>query len=228
MKITLIHPSRGRAQKARQARTEWDSLSNHRSYSHVICVDVSDSQVEQYQYEFTKFILNHDSQTLVGATNTAAKHAYDTGTDVFIFMSDDFLPCANWVHEIESRMQLDKPQVLKVEDGIQPFDNVVLTIPIMNRAMYEKLGYFWYPEYKARWCDVDLYYEVKPYITYAPGLLFQHKHKEHGEDTTYQRSDAFYYHDLKVINTRSIQGGYQNSSWLKYAMKEARRQGVRV
>jgi hypothetical protein len=100
-------------------------------------------------------------------------------------------------------MDVSKPQLLKVDDCLQPFNNVVLTIPIMTRKLYSLLGFFWYPEYKSQWVDVDLYYRCEEYLVLAPDLKFEHLHYSAlkvAPDRTYQENEGNWQQGLDVLN----------------------------
>jgi hypothetical protein len=87
----------------------------------------------------------------------------------------------------------DRPLLLKVDDCLQKFEVPVLTIPMMNRKLYEKLGYFWHPEYKSMFVDCDLFETVKKMgaLKNAKHLKFEHQHVSVGkapDDETYRNS----------------------------------------
>jgi hypothetical protein len=116
--------------------------------------------------------------------------------DILIYLSDDFKCPENWdLLIIEQFKGVTEPMLLKVDDCLQPFDKDVLTIPIMNRFLYEGLRYFWNPIYKSMFVDQDLYWVCKNcnWVKYAPELKFLHEHYSVGKapkDETYARSDA--------------------------------------
>jgi hypothetical protein len=65
----------------------------------------------------------------------------------------------------------------------------------MNKALYDKLGYFWHPAYKSMFVDEDLYWTVRKLgaLKAAPELKFEHKHVSVGKapmDDTYRNSSA--------------------------------------
>jgi hypothetical protein len=101
--------------------------------------------------------------------------------------------------------------MLKVDDCLQKFHVPILTIPIMNRVMYERLGYFWNPEYKSMFCDEHLYWVAKKLnaIKLCPHLKFPHEHPSNGKavtDETYQRSAANWNQGKAVFELHKKQG----------------------
>lgn len=195
MKISLIHPSRGRAKKSFENVKRW----RERAREHVEVIVSIDSGDDAYYTAYKEFvhplhevyIIQNDNKSVVEATNKAAEKA--TG-DILIYLSDDFDCPPNWglsvLKEFEGE---DRPLLLKVDDCLQKFEVQVLTIPMMNRALYERLGYFWHPEYKSMFCDEALFWTCRKLgaIKNAPHLKFEHKHVSVGkapDDETYRNS----------------------------------------
>ncbi len=186
--ISLIHPSFGRPYQAYKCFKEWESKSGA-EFEYILSLDRRDPTVKQYKTFFAdQHIIISDSDNCVQATNVAAEQAKG---DILVYLSDDFSCPPNWTRSINLALNIMKPQLLKVDDGLQPFHKTVLTIPIMTRKLYSLLSYFWNPLYKSMWVDVDLYYECEDYLIKKPKLLFQHNHYTRGAeyDTTYQQHD---------------------------------------
>ncbi len=210
--ISLIHPSRGRADKAAQTLANWAIRTTNSNVEHILSIDSSDPQKGEYydlanNREFDKVIEN-DNHSVVEAANHAAKEARG---DILIYLSDDFDCPINWSKLILDKIAGKEKVMLHVNDGLQPMSNAVLTIPIMTRALYKELGYFFYHEYKSMWCDVDLYWSTKKYMIHAPELLFEHKHHSRGHcenDETYRRSEGNWHQGLEIYNRRAKQFGW--------------------
>lgn len=178
---------------------------------HIFSLDESDRYHRAYK-RIDKLLVN-PNDCVVQATNHAA--AASTG-DVLIYLSDDFDCFPNWgrtITEICSRYTGE--YMVKVDDGLQKFENTVLTVPIMSRALYQRLGYFFHPSYKSMWVDVDLYYtcaRLRPIDGIGGSILkfhkevrFQHNHYSNGKtkkDETYTRSDGFWNHGKEVLAQR--------------------------
>jgi len=183
--ISLIHPSRGRFSKAYHTTKDWISKSNS-EVEHILSLDNNDPQVALYQDIFnndlslnTTIIINNNT-CVVEAANHAAKKAKG---DILIYTSDDFEAPNDWDKLVAEKFKdnLHSPMLLKVHDGLQKFEAEVLTIPIVNRALYKRLGYFFHPSYKSMWVDADLFHvcQNNHWIAGAPELLFQHNQKHH-------------------------------------------------
>jgi hypothetical protein len=208
MKITLLHPSRGRAEKAHETYLYWMENSSPQilevqvEIEHILSIDTSDPQVEQYKKLFgvTSTVIVNDNDCVVKATNHAAKLA--TG-DILIYLSDDFMCPKDWdLLLVEKFKGVETPMMLRVDDlhedqggsGIQGIDIAVLRIPITNRALYQKLGYFWFPEYRSLFVDEDLFWTCNNngWLVKAPELKFEHLHWCNGKapiDATYQATE---------------------------------------
>lgn len=203
MRFTLIHPSRGRANQARGTLNIWlQKMSGQHEIEHLLSVDSDDPEIDLYKAAFTQKddrlyaskILVGNNADVVQATNKAAKLA---SGDVLIYLSDDFHCPPDWdallYQEIADKDPND-PWLLKVHDDLQPFNNDVLTIPIMSKGLLKKLGDFWCPLYKSMFVDQDLYWVCKlnDWLIFLPGLVFEHRHYSNGKapkDETYTRSD---------------------------------------
>lgn len=219
MKVSLLHPSRGRPAQALQTETEWINKSGWDDLEIVVSVDRSDDKSQLYMdlnhgylcdlLEENAHIIRSDNSCVVQATNHAAKIS---SGDILIYLSDDFRCPDNWGHLVIKEFEDAKgPRLIKVDDCLQAFDIPVLTIPIMNRALYEKLGYFWHPEYKSMFVDQDLFEVCRKMnvIKYCPHLKFRHDHPSVSRaftDDTYRRSEANWDQGKELFKRRQRQG----------------------
>jgi hypothetical protein len=195
MIISLLHPSRGRAEKAKATLDYWiNASSGKHEIEHIISIDDTDDQVPAYQALFTESkLLINDNTCVVEATNIAAKASIG---EIKIYLSDDFKCPENWDELLADIFSLHpgEPRLLKVNDCLQPFEVAVLTIPIMNRELYEKLGYFWHPGYRSMFVDEDLYWTcfINKWMLMCEDLRFPHEHWVNGKapvDDTYRNSE---------------------------------------
>lgn len=192
--ISLLHPSRGRPEKSFQNAKEWISKAGC-DVELIVSLDRSDDWEKYFEVYGTKadrIIVNHNN-SVVEATNHAALEA--TG-NILLYLSDDFKCFDNWGIAVHIEMhRYQGPILLKVDDCLQKFSIPVLTIPIMNRELYNKLGYFWHPEYKSMFVDEHLYWRTHKLgaLKFAPHIKFEHQHVSVGkaeDDETYRRSAA--------------------------------------
>lgn len=185
--ITLIHPSRGRPDKAYSTYKNWIDKAGA-EVEHIISLDMSDPTRFKYlDYKWPHITIN-ENDCVVQATNAAAK---ESKGDILLYLSDDFDCPNNWALKVEKEFEReDRPLLVKVDDCLQKFDVPVLTIPIMNRKLYERLGYFWYPHYRSMFCDEDLFWTCRKLgaLKMAATLKFPHLHHKDGDDETYRMS----------------------------------------
>lgn len=210
MVITLLHPTRSRPSKSYRTFCNWHAKSSiDANIQTIVSVDQDDDLLSQYVELYPNITVYRKNTCVVEATNYAAAHS--TG-DILVYLSDDFDCPKDWDKLIEKEFEgVTEPMMLKVDDCLQRFEVGVLTIPIMNRALYEKLGYFWHPDYKSMHVDVDLFETCKKLgvIKYAPHLKFPHNHYSNGKapkDETYTRSESNWDQGLQVLKRRRAQG----------------------
>lgn len=203
MKISLLHPSRGRPLKSYLNSKEWIDMAGC-EIELIVSVDSSDDYnkyVDTYSHNWfldplgpqRKEIIINNNNSVVEAMNHAAK---ESKGDILVYLSDDFKCFDNWGQAVIKEFEkYTVPTLIKVDDCLQEFDVPVLTIPIMDRSLYEKLGYFFHPEYKSMFVDEHLYWVSRKLnaLKFAPHLKFEHHHVSVGkaqDDDTYRRSAA--------------------------------------
>lgn len=210
--ISLLHPSRGRPQKSFENSREWIEKAGC-NVQLIVSLDHSDKDLMKYAelYDEAKPItyLISNNNSVVEATNRAAN---SSSGDILLYLSDDFKCPDNWgqlvLKEFEGE---DRPLLIKVDDCLQKFHVPVLTIPIMNRALYERLGYFWHPGYRSMFVDEDLYWTAEKIgaLKNCEHLKFPHEHCSIGKcenDETYQRSAANWDQGKAFYTQRKLAG----------------------
>jgi len=212
MKISLIHPSRGRAKKARETLDYWlEHASDKPNIHHILSIDIDDPQRVEYVALFLEsLIIIANNKSVVEATNIGA---FASRGDILIYLSDDFKCPDLWDLELNKALAgaLEYPWLIKVDDCLQKFEVPVLTIPIMTRALYNRLGYFWHPEYKSMFVDQDLYEVCKKnnWLVMAPSLKFPHEHCSIGKaerDQTYINSEKNWDQGKELFARRKMEG----------------------
>ncbi len=210
-KISLLHPSRSRPQKSLSNAKDWLEKSGCHDVDLIISLDNDDPHKDKYLelYGAEGQVIFYDNKSVVEATNKAAE--WSSG-DILIYLSDDFKCFDNWglavIKEFENE---NRPLLIKVDDCLQKFEVPVLTIPIMNRALYERLGYFWHSGYKSMFVDEDLYWTARKLgaLKMCEHLKFPHEHPANGkapDDETYRRSAANWDQGKAMFAQRKAQG----------------------
>lgn len=178
MSISVLHPSRNRPEKAFQTAKKWFNRSGLNSIEYILSLDTDDERLAEYPNQMLTqtgnhkgFVIKNPNRSAVDAINNAAKIA--TG-DILIVVSDDTDCPENWGQLIEMETVGKKDFVLRFEDGIQPW---LITMPVIDRAYYNRFGYIYYPEFRHMFCDTTF-----SHIAYGLNKvirshhLFQHLH----------------------------------------------------
>ena len=210
IRYSLLHPSRGRLERAGEAIREWTARrSGAHAVEHILSID-TDDDVPGYRRlaEATgvRLIVNVN-RSLVDAVNAAARAS--TG-DVLIVVSDDFGCPDGWDRALAEVFGERRDVAVLVHDAVQ---GRILTLPILGRALYETLGYVYHPAYVSMFVDDDLTLtaEAMGRLVDARHLVFPHRHYSVGRsalDPTYarQNSNAAWWHGWRVIEKRRANG----------------------
>lgn len=151
MMISLIHPSRSRASKAKETAKRWIEQAGEGVFiQHIFSLDVDDPQLDDYYLGTESVILINKNRSAVDAINNAAKIAMG---DIFIVVSDDFDCPKNWALTLLDSVKDKTDWIAKTPDGIQKW---IITLPIMDRAYYNRFGYIYFPDYLHMFCDTEL------------------------------------------------------------------------
>lgn len=220
-RISLLHASRGRAQKASAARKAWFDLAEHPDrIEHIFAIDEDDdASIPLRRFHH---VMNPAGGGCVQAWNAAA--AISTG-DILIQMSDDFMPPAKWDTEIIKRLgDLRFPKVLQVSDGFRT--DGLLCIAILTRARYLDQRYLFHPDFKSVYSDNWFTHTAirDRILIDARDLVFQHLHPLTGKgewDQTYaeSNSDARYAEGAAIFERlkRTVEVWQDIEGWFDYA-----------
>lgn len=199
MTFTLIHPSRGRARQAYNTMATWINKSVSKDIQYIFSLDEDDPQLFFYKnflYKITAAVtpevLINPNKNLIQAIERVTSKPENIKGEILIIVSDDFDCPDRWDEQILFEIDERKEFALKVNDGITAVDNPILTLPILSKELFLKLGYVYYPKYTGMFADNDLYEACDKLgaIIHAPHLLFQHKHWVNNmakKDETYNR-----------------------------------------
>lgn len=150
MKISLIHPSRSRPQQAAATRKAWKSSAKDKDkLEYIMSIDHDDPYRDEYFNLSDGYgLFNRKNKSAIEAINYAATLA--TG-DLLVVVSDDFsTPPYHWDEALRTALAGQKDFVAKTDDTLQPF---IITLPILDRAWYERHGYVYHPDYKHMYSD---------------------------------------------------------------------------
>lgn len=193
--FSVIHPSYGRPIQARQTVAEWlDKMTGSESIEWILSVNDNDPAYSNYFKSFGDLgipIVSDRFNGMVSASNAAARLAQGS---ILLLVSDDMHPPEGWDEMLmdDARLASDDPCVLQVHDSIR--DDIV-TLPIMNRAAYDRLGYLYHDGYISMFADNDLAETAKAHGMYYRSDIvgFEHRHWVNGKapkDDTYAREGS--------------------------------------
>lgn len=213
---------------AYEAFTEWmgKSSGNH-SIEYILSLDDDEPQLDCYKKQFAEYpikMLIGKNRSMVDAINTAAEKS--TG-NVIIVVSDDFGCPDEWdrilgkielpnvyKYEVTIHPELnDAPEfAIHINDTITTREQGVMTLPILSRSAYEKLGHIYNPVYFSMFADNELYdvCKMNGWLIHSD-LIFEHRHWVNGKnprDETYNRENdtAVYNSGQKIYEARRAAG----------------------
>lgn len=193
--ISIIHPSRSRPFKSFENILKWFGC---RSRTIDIEIIVSLDNDDPLRNEYVKLYWDAHSVKLTSDWNKSSVEAINRGAelaqgDIMIVVSDDTSPIDHWDTKIYEVVKDKTDWILKTQDGIQPW---IITMPVMDRAYYNRTGYIYHPSYQHLFSDT--YMTCVADIngrSITSNLVFPHRHYSHsggkeGPDELHKRNDA--------------------------------------
>jgi hypothetical protein len=204
--ISVIHPSRGRAARAKKAYEILKSRAKH-EFQYIISIDQDDPQLDQYLNLFQSkniHVVIGNNRSMVDAAQAGL--SVSNGRILIIF-SDDFENMPSGWDDMIYKVTTGKEFFnLKVYDGIHKW---ICTIPIVDRKLYEYLGHVYNPEYRHMFGDTELaaVCDLLGCTLYHNEIKFQHNQftLKNNPDDINRRNNSFWNHDQAVYIDR-----YQN------------------
>lgn len=152
--ISILAPSRGRAEKSLEALSKVkQGLSQRIGYEIIISIDDDDPQISAYEANADLLncaLLRANNRSAVDAINRAAQASRG---DILIVASDDTTCPLDWDLALYNEIQGKSDWILKTQDGIQDW---IITMPVMDRAYYNRFGYIYDPDFLHMFCDTWL------------------------------------------------------------------------
>ncbi len=194
MKISLIHPSRQRPEKSFETINKWLNRADSKieKIEIIISLDQDDPTIERYRELYP---LNQYRRIIIG-DHTSAIRAINMGAffakgDILVVVSDDTDCPEHWDTILIDMAKRETDWICKFQDGIQDW---VITMPVMDRAYYQRFNYIYHPSYYHCFCDTEL-----TCVAELTGRLltskvkFPHKHYSvtgEGKDEVSKKADA--------------------------------------
>jgi hypothetical protein len=211
MRYALLHPSRGRVARAREALLEWRGRSSGtHPTEYLLSVDEDDPDLPAYgglAREQGVRLVTGRNRSLVDAANRAAGLA---SADLLIVVSDDFGCPERWDEALAQVVGGRLRSAVLVHDGLA---GAIMTLPILGRDWYRELGYVYHPGYFSLFADDDLTFHARSLgiLIDARHLVFPHRHCSAGlspEDATYRRQNELrhYWAGWRLFERRRVVG----------------------
>lgn len=201
MKFALIHPSRSRPEKSRETLNKWRSRAFIKNIKIVRSLDSDDPKLPAYMH-MNEITTVNPNKSAVEAINIGALRADDA--DVFIVVSDDTDCPFYWDKILREAIGDSKDFVMKTWDGIQ---KRIITMPIMDRAYYNRDKHIYDPAFRNSWCDTwltDLAHHRGRVITRLD-IHFPHDHYsvlKQEPDELYKRNDKTHDEDRHIYQAK--------------------------
>jgi hypothetical protein len=241
MKISLLHPSRGRPHKSLETCKKWIDRAGYDDIELIVSLDNSDNH-DGYKNLFSRTgfvnentperkIIVNINRSAVDAVNHAAKASIGT---ILVVVSDDS-DCPNgWALKILEATNGKRDFVLKTFDGVQKW---IVTMPIVGREYYDRFGYIYHPDYLHMFVDTDFTHvaDVLKKIIWRNDILFPHLHysvtRLRRDDTSIKADDTWHQGKnlyLRRFNERFGLAGHVNiwdisnqghRTWLQEALR---------
>jgi len=179
-KITILHPSRNRPRQADLIIKEWlGKAKNRNQIEYILSVDKDDKDLGAYKsigMSNKTYVSVNRNKSAIEAINHAAKVST---ANLIVVVSDDFYTFQDWDDVLLKEVEYDSDFILKTKDGIQDW---IITLPILDRAYYNRFGYVYFPGYKHLFCDTEMT-TVGDILgrTIKSDLYFEHRHYSVGK-----------------------------------------------
>jgi hypothetical protein len=196
--ITIIHPSRQRPEMALQTKKNWMQNAIHKSsIEYILSIDNNDPTLYDYNWmfshEYDTKIKYNNNWSAMEAINVVAPQSIG---NLIVVVSDDFDCFEGWDEYLLSHLQGDSDYIVKTSDGYMNSDWLI-TLPIMDRAYYNRFGYVYHPEYKHMWSDTEMttvgHMLGKIIDLQNSNAVFKHRHytiNEMQKDAVNEKNDA--------------------------------------
>jgi hypothetical protein len=146
-----------------------------------------------FSHEYDTKIKYNNNWSAMEAINVVAPQSIG---NLIVVVSDDFDCFEGWDEYLLSHLQGDSDYIVKTSDGYMNSDWLI-TLPIMDRAYYNRFGYVYHPEYKHMWSDTEMttvgHMLGKIIDLQNSNAVFKHRHysiNEMHKDAVNEKNDA--------------------------------------
>lgn len=201
MRFLFKYATRQRPKWFMETLDKWHKLlSGKHDYLFVVSIDQDDTTMNnQEMMDYCKSKQNVEVCIGNSKTKIQAINADMDGRDfdILVVVSDDMTPQVRGYDDIMARdMQTNFPDLdgaLHYNDG-QHGRDVLITLSVMGKKLYDRFGYIYHPSYMSVYCDDEFTDIVRIWkkVVYIDKIIVRHEWKKYGSDTLYRRNDQFY------------------------------------
>ena len=182
MKFSIVHASARPAEWEKSALAYFHNASLKYEIEYILVTEPTVSFKGYMKLDEVLYLQGKTSKSSVAHWNLGASEA--TG-DVIILNSDDMFPPKDWDQLLYSTLLerckrhkgVLEPKVVRVSYA-QEQQKGLMTLQVMTKAYYDKLGYAMYPGFQSVYADDDFTAcaeELKAIIE-APTVVWEHRH----------------------------------------------------
>jgi len=149
-----------------------------------------------------------DNKTKIEAINADMK---GRDFEILVVIADDMAPTEKGYDNIIARdMKRYYPNLdgcLHYNDGAHG-KNMLITLTVIGKRLYDRFGYVYYPEYQSMWCDNEFTDLVREWgvVTWINMVIIQHEFHKYGDDEIYQKNARPWEKDKKLYYERKAKG----------------------
>lgn len=180
-KISLLHATRNTPARALITKQIWlERAKNPENVEHIFGIqsDDTESNLAFGEEDVANSVPPPDwASSSVANWNAAA--AISTG-DILVVIADDLTPPQGWDEELQKLPAGKEEWACYVPDSLR--DDGLMCHPVLSRALYNKRGYVFHPNYYGVFCDNDFTTrtQLEAPIMQVKGLKWQHDHPMNG------------------------------------------------
>ena len=216
MKFLFKYATRSRPKWFKDTLTRWiNCLSGKHEALFVVSIDEDDESM--VNPDMINWLNARSDKVTYSIRKTGTKIEAINGDvkgrdfDILVVVSDDMSPVFSGYDDTIARdMMTHFPQLdgaLHYPDG-QRGD--LITLSIMGKKLYDKLGYVYYPGYISMWCDNEFTDVVKAMgkYKYLPTIIVRHEWMKDGADDLYKcnANKEWWAHDKALYEARKAEG----------------------
>lgn len=224
MKLLLKYPTRNRPKWFEQTLTRYyEFLSNKHVFRFMVTLDKDDTSMNnEYMSQWLKHFPFLDYKYGVHNSKVEACNADVDLTldwDILVLVSDDMIPVVKGFDSIIIQKMKehfpDTDGVLHFNDGFEG-DKRNITLSIIGRKLYERIGYVYHPSYSSFFCDrefTDVVYAMGK-VVYFPEVIIKHEWcgGPKSTDALYRRNSKMGRNDNKTYDRRKLLN-FPNEAW---------------